>query len=231
MTENSFEIPQTMSDCAEQNVKQANAAYKQPTDFVNKSVALGAMPSVGFKDLQDRAMDFALENSESACTFAGQVSNAKTTQEILTPAHVVLNDAPATGKAYDTAERAKGCLAQARTLVGRAKQDAICTGMGALRRTVEEAVVKKLLKNVVPRWSDRVIVTGLRNVAWDDGLVEDLCSIYEELSKYIEGHSHTDEATGAPPEIKDLEQMIIRVETLIKRAKQDRKKVQQSAAA
>jgi ABC-type transport system involved in cytochrome c biogenesis ATPase subunit len=147
------------------------------------------------------------------------------------PAHVVLNDAPATGKAYDTAERAKGCLAQAKTLVGRPKQDAICTGMGALRRKVEEAVVKKLLKNVVPRWSDRVIVTGLRNVAWDDGLVEDLCSIYEELSKYIEGHSHTDEATGAPPEIKDLEQMIIRVENLIKRAKQDRKKVQQSAAA
>src|SRR5208337_1109189 len=109
--------------------------------------------------------------------------------------------------------------------------DAICTGMGALRRTIEEAVVKRLLKNVVPRWNDRVIVTGLRNVAWDDGLVEELCVIYEELSRYIEGHSHTDEATGAPPESKDLEQMIIRVEALLKRAKQEKKKVQQSAAA
>ena len=28
MTENSFEIPQTVSDWAEQNVKQANAAYE-----------------------------------------------------------------------------------------------------------------------------------------------------------------------------------------------------------
>jgi hypothetical protein len=147
------------------------------------------------------------------------------------PAEVILNDAPATGKVYDNTDRAKGCLAQAKTLVGRAKQDVICTGMGALRRTVEEAVVKKLLKNVVPRWSDRVIVTGLRNVAWDEGLVEDLCSIYEELSKYIEGHSHTDEATGAPPEIKDLEQMIIRVENLIRRARQEKKRVLQSAAA
>jgi hypothetical protein len=147
------------------------------------------------------------------------------------PGYVALNDAPATGKAYDSAERAKGCLAQSKTLVGRAKHDAICTGMGGLRRTIEEAVVKRLLKNVVPRWNDRVIVTGLRNVAWDDELVEDFCSIYEELSRYIEGHSHTDEATGAPPESKDLEQMIIRVEALLKRAKQEKKKVQQSAAA
>ncbi len=82
MTENSFEIPQTMS--VEQKVKQANAAYKQLTDFVIKSVAMDAMPSVGFKDLQDRAMDFALENAEAACTFAGKVNNAKTHHEILT---------------------------------------------------------------------------------------------------------------------------------------------------
>ncbi len=64
MTENSFEIQQAMSDCAEQHVKQANAAYKQLADFVNKSITTGAMPSVGLKDFQDRAMDFALENAE-----------------------------------------------------------------------------------------------------------------------------------------------------------------------
>ena len=84
MTQNSFEIPPTMSGWAEQNVKQANAAYMQLTDFVNKSVAMGAMPSVGFKDLQYRAMDFAMENAESACAFAGRVCDAKTPHEILT---------------------------------------------------------------------------------------------------------------------------------------------------
>ena len=84
MTENSFEIPQTMSDCAEQNVKQANAAYKHLTDLINKSVAMDSMPSAGFKDLQDSAMDFAMENADSACMFASKVSNAKTPQEILT---------------------------------------------------------------------------------------------------------------------------------------------------
>jgi energy-coupling factor transporter ATP-binding protein EcfA2 len=147
------------------------------------------------------------------------------------PGHITLNEVPPTSKAYDTAERAKQCLAEAQKSSGRPRHDAICKGMGALRRTIEETVVKRLLKNVVPRWSDRVIVTGLRNVAWDDGLAEQLVQLYEELSSYIEGHSHTDEAMGAPPEIKDLAEMIPRVEALIKTARQDRNAQRLAAAA
>lgn len=145
------------------------------------------------------------------------------------PGQITLNDAPATSKVYDTAERARQCLAEAQKLSGRPRHDAICKGMGALRRTIEEAVVKRLLKNVVPRWSDRVIVTGLRNIAWDDGLVEQMCQFYEELSAYIEGHSHTDEAMGAPPQVNDLVAMISKVEGLVKLAKRDKKAAQQAA--
>jgi hypothetical protein len=47
---------------------------------------------------------------------------------------------------------------------------------------------------------------------WDDGLVEKMREMYEELSTYIEEHSHTDEAMGAPPEIKDLAEIIRHVE-------------------
>jgi hypothetical protein len=113
----------------------------------------------------------------------------------------------------------KQFFATAQRLSGTPRQDAISGGMGALRRTIEETVVKKLFNGVVPRWSDRVIVTGLRKVAWDDALVEELVDVYEELSKYIEGHSHTDEATGAPVELKDLDKMVQSVDGLIKRAK------------
>ena len=89
MTENPFEIPQAMRDLTEQNLKQAHTAYEQLTDFVTKAMDawMGAMPSpmaTGFKDVRERAMDFAKENAESACTFAGKVCNAKTPQEILT---------------------------------------------------------------------------------------------------------------------------------------------------
>ena len=124
------------------------------------------------------------------------------------PGHVTLNDVPATSKAYDTVEKARQWFAQAQKLSGTPRHSAICGGMGALRRTIEETVVKRLFKGIVPRWSDRVIVTKLRTVAWDNALADDFVDMYEELSAYIEGHSHTDEASGAPPEIKDLEQKI-----------------------
>src|SRR5579864_721694 len=91
-------------------------------------------------------------------------------------------------------------------LTGTVRRDAIVKGMGALRRTIEETVVKRVFKDVVPRWQDRVIVTGLRKVAWDHALVDEMVDTYEELSSYIEGHSHTDEAMGAPPEPKDLDE-------------------------
>jgi hypothetical protein len=135
------------------------------------------------------------------------------------PGQVILNDVPAPSKAYDTAERAKHFLAIAKQSAGSACQIAIVNGMGALRRTIEETTAKRFLKNVVPRWQDRVIVTALPNINWDDALVQGLVSAYEDLSAYIEGHSHTDEAMGAPPEPKDLEKRIATVEALIKRSK------------
>ena len=94
--------------------------------------------------------------------------------------------------------------------------------MGELRRTVEEIIPHHLLKQVVNRWSDRIIVTGLKKVNWDDDLVADIISAYEDLSAFIEGHSHTEEKAGAPPEPTQLEEMITRVNTLIKHARRER---------
>ena len=46
MTENPVEIPQAMREQAEQNMKQAHAAYEQLTNFVTKAMDawMGAMP-------------------------------------------------------------------------------------------------------------------------------------------------------------------------------------------
>jgi hypothetical protein len=77
------------------------------------------------------------------------------------PGHISLNDAPVTSKVYDTTERAKQCKAEAQKLSGHARHDAICKGMGALRRTIEETIAKKLLKGVIPRWED-LQLNGLR---------------------------------------------------------------------
>ncbi|HWT29459.1 MAG TPA: hypothetical protein VN240_00350 [Propylenella sp.] len=147
------------------------------------------------------------------------------------PGRVVLGDAPVTMKAYDSAAKARDYLAEAKKLTGSKQVDQIRLGMAALRRTIEETVVKRLFKGVVPRWEDRVIVTGLRNVNWDNQEVERLCTVFEELSGYIEGHSHTDEAMGAPPKVSDLEGRIAEVESIIKWAKPPRAKPASTAGA
>ena len=89
MTENPFEIPQQMRDLAEQNIKQAHAAYEQLTDFATKAVGawMGAIPSPmasGFKDFQDRAAEIAKKNADSAFALVEKIAKAQNFQEILT---------------------------------------------------------------------------------------------------------------------------------------------------
>ncbi len=85
-----FEIPHTLRDLSEQNLKQAHVAYEQLTGFVTKAVDawMGAIPAnpmtAGFKDVQGRVLDFAMDNAESAFAFAGKICNAPTPEEILT---------------------------------------------------------------------------------------------------------------------------------------------------
>ena len=90
MAENPFEIPQALRDVSEQNLKQARAAYEQLMDVMTKAVGAwtGALPSnpmaAVVKDVQDRALQIAKENAESAFTFAGKISNVRTPQDIVT---------------------------------------------------------------------------------------------------------------------------------------------------
>jgi hypothetical protein len=90
MAENPFQIPQALRDVAEQNMKQAHAAYEQLTNFVTKATdawtdALPANPIAAvFKHAQGRAMQIAKENAESIFTFAGKISNVRSPQDIVT---------------------------------------------------------------------------------------------------------------------------------------------------
>jgi hypothetical protein len=90
MAENPFEIPQQMRDLAEQNIKQAHAAYEQLTDFVTKAIEawLGAMPSsslvTGLREVQDRATEIAKKNADSAFALVEKIAKAQNFQEIVT---------------------------------------------------------------------------------------------------------------------------------------------------
>ncbi len=90
MADNPFEMPRTMRDLAEQNVKHAHAAYDQLTGFVTKAADawIGALPSnavaQGFKGVQERAAQIVKENAESAFALAGKLAKAQTFPEVVT---------------------------------------------------------------------------------------------------------------------------------------------------
>lgn len=139
------------------------------------------------------------------------------------PGKVALGDSPDTDKTHKTTDRAKEALKSAKTLVGSAQAAMIVIGMDALRTTLEVTVATKLLKSTVTRWDEQIRVPALRKINWDVGKVEEICALYEDLSRYIGAHSHSDVAVGAPPEPRDLEDRIRTVEAVISWARPDRK--------
>ena len=140
------------------------------------------------------------------------------------PGQISLDDCPATTPQYRNTQKAQKTLGEAKTATGSKRLELIQRGMGELRRTVEEIVPFHLLKQVVNRWSDRIMITSLKKVIWDDALIGDIIQTFEDISAYIEGHSHTEEKSGAPPEPKNLEAMVSRVDDLIKRTKAEKPK-------
>ena len=75
---------------SEQNVKQAHAAYEQLVEFMTKAMDAwtDAMPSsplvAGLKEVQDRAMEIAKKNADSAFVLVEKIAKAQNFQEILT---------------------------------------------------------------------------------------------------------------------------------------------------
>jgi hypothetical protein len=90
MVDNPFEIPQALRDMTERNIKQAQTAYEQLTDFTTKAVGawMGAMPAspkvAGFKEVQSRAAEIAKKNADSAFALVEKMTKARYFQEILT---------------------------------------------------------------------------------------------------------------------------------------------------
>jgi predicted unusual protein kinase regulating ubiquinone biosynthesis (AarF/ABC1/UbiB family) len=135
---------------------------------------------------------------------------------------VTLNDSPADSRQYRNIDKALATLVEAQETSGNARHRLVQRGMAELRRTIEEIVPSFLFRQVVRRWSDRIIITALRKVNWDNSLVDEIVDVYEELSTYIEGHTHPEESSGSPPEPSKLEDLARRVGDIIRRAKPER---------
>ncbi|MGO4134638.1 AAA family ATPase [Rhizobium brockwellii] len=135
------------------------------------------------------------------------------------PGMVSLNDGPTTTPQYRKTDFAEQTLAKAKAVSGSAQEALVRQGAGQLRRTVEEVVPQYLFKEVVRRWTDRVMITALKKINWDNGLADEIVEIFEACSAIMEGHSHTEAGTEAPPTPEKLEELIVRTKELIRLAK------------
>ena len=133
MADNPFEIPQAIRDVSEQNLKQARAAYEQLMDVMTKAVGAwtGALPSnpmaAVFKDVQDRALQIAKENAESAFTFAGKISNVRTPQDIVT-----LQTQFAQDRMQAFVTQTQQLFSVIEEAIQKSERDAMDAGMGAM---------------------------------------------------------------------------------------------------
>jgi hypothetical protein len=159
------------------------------------------------------------------CDAADKASQALTTHwmqrfgEDDLPGMVSLNDGPTTTPQYRNTNFAEDTLAKAKVVAGSEQERLVRQGAAQLRRSVEEIVPQYLFKEVVRRWTDRVIVTALKKVSWDNGLVDELVEVFEACSAIMDGHSHTEAGAEAPPTPAKLEELIQRTKEAIRRAK------------
>jgi hypothetical protein len=165
MTENPFEIPQHMRDLAEQNMKQAHAAYAQLMDFVTKTMDawMGAMPAnpmtAGLKDVQGRATEFAKENAEAMFTLSSKISSTQNLQEILT---LQMQFAQDRMQAFVTQTQ------QLFTLIEKAIQKSESGATGAGMGATPSSPIVTGLKDV----QDRAVAMKKQNAESASGLVE-----------------------------------------------------------
>ena len=109
------------------------------------------------------------------------------------PGYVWLNNCPALEGEYKAPKVAKECLEDAKKESNpRQRERILKDGFGALRTTFEAFIVFEILNGVVLRFEERISFGRLEEIYWDNHLVNEVVRTCERLSRYIEGHLHSD---------------------------------------
>ena len=96
-------------------------------------------------------------------------------------------------------------------------------GFGALRTCYEAFVMFDLFGEVVIRFAERISIDRLKNVVIDIGIRDEVISKVGLLSRYIEGHSHSDAFAAQLPTPDMLKHELDEFEQLRKRHKDFKK--------
>ena len=84
-------------------------------------------------------------------------------------------------------------------------------------------MINDLFKNVVQRFNERVSVDALSDVFFDKLLVSEILDGFSQCCRYMEGHTHSDKYAYQKPETANLNEEILRYETIRKKIRKYKK--------
>ena len=108
------------------------------------------------------------------------------------PGYVYLNNCPALESEYKKPTRAEEQYKNAIDAQPEVQEAILKDGFGALRTTYEALIVFELLNGTVLRFDERISFGRLEQIVWNYELVQEIIESCERLSRYIEGHLHSD---------------------------------------
>jgi energy-coupling factor transporter ATP-binding protein EcfA2 len=143
------------------------------------------------------------------------------------PGYVYIDNCPALEKEYKSSQLARELYKTAKDAEAEAQAGLIREGMAALRTSYEALVVFELFGGVVMRFDERISIGRLPSLVWNDEILKEIDENYGKLSRYIEGHLHSDALAG-PLTIKMLMNEIETFDALRKKIKELKKQKRKS---
>lgn len=139
------------------------------------------------------------------------------------PGYVYLDNSPALEREYRKPTRAREIYVKAKDSPAAEQEGLLQDGFGALRTCYEAFIIFELFNEVVLRFDERVSFGRLKGVVWDKSIADEVTAKCELLSRYIEGHLHSNALRAQKPRPRTLLDEIEAFEALRKRLKDLRK--------
>jgi energy-coupling factor transporter ATP-binding protein EcfA2 len=130
------------------------------------------------------------------------------------PGYVFLDNSPALERDYRKATKARDIYKQAKGASAAEQEALLRDGFGALRTNYEAFIIFDLFGEVVMRFEERVSFGRLKNIVWDKSITDEVVTRCELLSRYIEGHLHSDAFAAKKPTCETLMSEIESFESL-----------------
>ncbi|MCG2767206.1 MAG: AAA family ATPase [Anaerolineae bacterium] len=133
------------------------------------------------------------------------------------PGYVFVDNSPAVERDYRKATRARDIYAKAKSAPAEEQEALLREAFGALRTCYEAFIIFELFNEVVMRFEERISFGRLKDIVWDNSVADEVIRKCELLSRYIEGHLHSDAFAAEKPTAATLLSEIEAFDVLRKR--------------